>query len=104
MLAAWGAAAAGVNLAAMLPAYGLVRPGRQTITAGNVLVLMLGAAGVSGSSSRAPGTTRAYAGTLLWAFGGIIAGQRRRSPSAAVSAAVSAAAVLWPAIRPAWRP
>ena len=103
MLAAWGAAAAGVNLAAMLSAYGLVRPGRPTTTAGNVLVLALGAAGTLGSDRRAPATTRAYVGTLLWALGGIVAGQRRRSPSAAICAALSGAAVLVRASRPATR-
>lgn len=103
MLAAWGAAAAAVNLAAMLSAYGLVRPGRPTTIAGNVLVLALGAAGAVGSSPRAPATTRAYAGTLLWAFGGIVAGQRRRAPSAALSAALAATAVLGAAGRPATR-
>jgi len=103
MLAAWGAAAAGVNLAAMLSAYRLVPPGRPTTTAGNVLVLALGAVGALGSGRRAPATSRAYVSTLLWALGGIVAGQRRRSPSAATCAALSAAAVLWSASRPATR-
>ena len=85
----------------MLRACGLLHPGRQTTTAGNVLVLALGAAGALGSNPRAPATTNAFAGTLLWALGGIIAGQRRRSPSAAVAAAVSAETILYSATRPA---
>jgi hypothetical protein len=101
MLAAWAAAAAGVNLAATLRAYGLLQPGRQTTTAGNVLVLALGAAGALGTDPRAPATTKAYAGTLLWALSGIIAGQRRRSPPAALSAAASVATILRSATRPA---
>lgn len=94
MLAAWGAAAAGVNLASMLQAYGLVRPGRQAVTAGNALVLALGGLGALGSDPRAPATSRVYAGTLLWALGGIVARQRTRFPSAAACAVLSGLAVV----------
>lgn len=104
MLAAWGAAAAGVNLAALLPASGLVPRGHPTVAVGDLLVLGLGAAGAAGSVPGAPLTSRTYAGTLLWALGGIALGQRRRSPSAAASAVVAAAVVLWSALRAQSRP
>lgn len=98
MLAGWGAAAAGVNLAAMLTAYGVVRPGRQSTATGAAALLALGASGAGAlrAGRRPTGATgRVYGGTLLRALAGVVAGQRKRSPAAAVAAAVAAVPVVW---------
>ena len=60
-----------------------------------------GRSGPRDSNPGAPATSRTYVFALVWALGGVIAGQRTRSPSAALCAAVSAAAALWGISRPA---
>lgn len=100
MLAGWGAAAAGVNLAAMLTAYGVVRPGWQSTATGAAALVALGVSGTDalradGRSATATATARTYGGTLLWALAGVMAGQRKRSPAAAAAAASAAAPVVW---------
>lgn len=97
MLAGWGAAATVVNLAAMLVAAGVVRPGRHAAATGVVCTLAVGGvatfatASTGGASSR---TAQAYGATVLWALAGIVAGQRRSSPAVAVAAVVAAGPVL----------
>lgn len=99
LLAAWGLAATGVNLGAMLVGKGLVPAGWPGDLAGVALLGSLGAAGAAASlgSSGATVTSRIYAGTLLWALTGVALGQGRRSrvvTVAAISAAVPTVAGL----------
>ncbi|WP_434993799.1 hypothetical protein [Arthrobacter sp. Ld5] len=95
MLAAWGQAACGVNLASLLVAEEIVPAGPKAATLGVALLAALGALGarVVTGPERSTVSSRSYTGTLLWAFAGVMAGQRRRSRSAA-AAAVGAAVVL----------
>lgn len=95
MLAAWGQAACGVNLAAVLVAKGIVPAGPRAATVGVALLAALGALGVGAVTGplRPAVSSRSYAATLLWAFAGVMIGQRRRSTSAVVAAA-GAAVVL----------
>ncbi|MGJ9406490.1 hypothetical protein ACHABQ_09230 [Nesterenkonia aurantiaca] len=101
MLAAWGQAACGVNLAAMLVAKDVVPAGPKAATAGAALLAGLGALGsrVASGPERASVSSRVYAGTLLWAFAGVVIGQRRRSPSAAATAAGAAVTMVVVAAR-----
>ncbi|MHA7141211.1 hypothetical protein [Arthrobacter sp. Bz4] len=96
MLAAWGQAACGVNLAAILVSNRIVPAGPKAATAGAALLAGLGVLGTR--AALAPEHTsissRFYTGTLLWAFAGVIIGQRRRSWSAAATAAGAATAIL----------
>lgn len=96
MLAAWGQAACGVNLAAMLVDKDIVPAGPKAETLGAALLAALGTLGVGAVSApeRAGVSSRFYAGTLLWAFLGVIIGQRRRSRSATLTAAGAALAIL----------
>lgn len=96
MLAAWGQAACGVNLASMLVARDIVPPGPQAEAIGVSLLAALGAlgAGAVAGPERASVSSRFYAGTLLWAFAGVLIGQRRRSTPAAAAAAGAALTVL----------
>ncbi|WP_165070495.1 hypothetical protein [Marisediminicola senii] len=104
MLSAWGQAACGVNLAAMLVAKKIVPAGPKAATVGAALLALLGALGTRTVSApeRTTLSSRFYGGTLLWAFVGVIIGQRRRSPSAVVTAAGSAGALVAVALRN-WR-
>ncbi|WP_043442231.1 hypothetical protein [Arthrobacter sp. L77] len=96
MLAAWGQAACGVNLASMLVAKGIVPAGPRAATIGVALLAGLGTLGARAVAGpdRATASSRFYAGTLLWAFAGVMVGQRRRSPSAAAAAACAAVTML----------
>lgn len=97
MLSAWGAAASAVNLGAMLVGEGPVSEGRPATLTGVVLTAAttttaLVAAATSPGGSVIP-VTRTYLATVAWALGGIVAGQRRRSPAVAATAAVGLLAV-----------
>ncbi|WP_394252104.1 hypothetical protein [Arthrobacter pityocampae] len=96
MLAAWGQAACGVNLAAVLVAREIVPAGPKAAAAGVGLLSVLGVLGarVATGPERASVSSRSYAGTLLWAFAGVMLGQRRRSTSAAAAAAGAAVVLL----------
>ncbi|MHA7238326.1 hypothetical protein [Arthrobacter sp. TMS1-12-1] len=96
MLAAWGQAACGVNLASMLVAKGLVPAGPAATAVGVSLLAALGAlgAGVVTGPERASASSRFYAGTLLWAFVGVVIGQRRRSTSVTGTAGGAALAMV----------
>lgn len=103
MLAAWGLAATGVNLGAMLVSDGIVSPGAPAARAGVTILSVLGAAGTIatlGSGGPTTTTARVYAGTLLWALTGVVVGQRRRSVSAAVTAAGAAVPLVAALARP----
>lgn len=94
-LSAWGTAAAAVNLASMIAAYGPVR-GRGATDA-LAVATMAAVGGVSTLVVRGAGpastTATGYGATVLWALTGVAAGQRRRSRPAAL-AAVGAALPL----------
>ncbi|WDF31939.1 hypothetical protein PTW37_08500 [Arthrobacter agilis] len=96
MLAAWGQAACGVNLAALLVDRTIVPAGRPADTVGAALLATLGALGAAAVSApeRSTVSSRFYAGTLLWAFVGVVIGQRRRSRTAVVTASGAAATML----------
>jgi hypothetical protein len=96
MLAAWGQAACGVNLAAMLVAKDIVPAGPKAATVGAALLTALGAVGTRAVTApeRASVSSRFYAGTLLWAFTGVMIGQRQRSRSAVATAAGAALTML----------
>lgn len=92
--AGWGAAAAAVNLAAMLVDRGpsRVRRAPAAVGAGTVLAVGLLASGRVAASP--PATSGVYGATVLWALAGVAAGQRRRHPPVALWAA-AAAALVW---------
>ncbi|MBG6223618.1 hypothetical protein IWX63_000166 [Arthrobacter sp. CAN_A2] len=96
MLAAWGQAACGVNLASMLVARDIVPAGPKAAAVGVSLLAALGAlgAGVVSGPERASVSSRVYAGTLLWAFAGVVIGQRGRSAPAAATAGGAALTML----------
>lgn len=100
MLAAWGAAATGVNLASMLVGEGIVKTPVAQRVVGSGLLLGLGAGGAyaTASTAAAPRVSRIYAGTLLWGLAGIVMGQRTRSRPTAVTAAAAAVPVLIAAV------
>jgi hypothetical protein len=87
MTAAWGTVATGVNLAAMLIDARLVA-GRLATPLGVATLLALGATVIG--TTRPAGTrsivNRAYLSTILWAFGGVFASQRKRSPMVSATA------------------
>ncbi len=107
MLAGWGAAASVVNLAAMLIANRLIRPGRSAQAAGVALTAATAVAATQTALS-APGGTRTasargYLATVAWALAGVTAGQHRRSPAVAATAAaglLGVAAVLAASVLP----
>lgn len=97
MLAGWGAAASAVNLAAMLVANKLIRPGRPTQVTGVALTTATAVIATQAALS-APGgirtaSARGYLATVAWALAGITAGQHRRSPPVAAAAATNLLAV-----------
>jgi len=100
MLAGWGTAASGVNLASMLLGRGTVARGRpeQRLAAATFLGLgALGGLGVRASGGGRAFSARAYGATLLWALGGAAANQRSRStPLALLSLAGAVLAALRP--------
>lgn len=101
MLSAWGQAACGVNLAAMLVSQGIIPAGPKSAAAGAALLAALGTLGaraVAGPERRSV-SSRTYAGTLVWAFAGVVIGQRHRSKSAVVTAAVGALTILTVGVR-----
>ncbi len=83
-LAAWGAAACGVNLASLVVAEGVVPAGRPASAAGVATALALGGLGVATLPARAATPVqRAYGATLAWALVGSPSGGGRapgRSP------------------------
>ena len=101
MLAAWSAAAGGVNLAALLVAAGPVPAGQAADVVGGAILLGLGTAGAAGlSATGASGpVARAYAATLLWALAGVADGRRHTSRTVAAVAAVAALPVVRAALR-----
>lgn len=90
MLAAWGAAASAVNLGAMLVGVGPVPDGRPARVTGTLLTLATAATAITAATSARGGATtsvaRTYLATTAWALGGIVAGQRRKSPAVAAAA------------------
>lgn len=100
-LSAWGTAAAGVNLAAMVAAYGPVR-GRRGRTGLGLATLAALSATTSTAVVRAGTptvTTRTYGAVVLWALAGVAAGQVRRDPVLAASAGVAAMPLLAALVR-----
>lgn len=96
MLAGWSAAAAGVNLSAMVVGKGPLRTRRSGEIAGAAILLGLG--GVGGltvtTDGSATATGRVYGGTLLWALVGVFFGRRKVSTPLAVTALVAAIPVV----------
>lgn len=103
MLAAWGAAASAVNLAAMLVAEGPVRDGRPARVTGAALALATAAVSLTAATSAPGGTTtgvgRTYLATVAWALGGIAVGRRRSDPIVASAAAAGLLPVAAAALR-----
>ncbi len=91
LLAGWGAAATGINLASMVAAG---RPAAERPVAAATLAA-LGAAGAAGVRAAGPRTpsARVFAAAVLWALGGVVAAQRSQFPAGAVVAGASGAAV-----------
>ncbi len=100
MLAGWGAAACGVNLASMLVAGGAVGRGAGERRLALATIAGLGAAGAAGVRGAGPrtATARVFGGTVLWSLGGIAVAQRGRFPAGA-AAAVAAGALVAGALR-----
>jgi hypothetical protein len=100
-LSAWGTAAAGVNLAAMVAAYGPV-PGRRGRT-GLALATLAGLSGAATTAVRRAGaptlTTRTYGSVVLWALTGIAAERLRRDRVVALAAAAAAVPLLGALLR-----
>ncbi len=100
MLAAWGAAAAGVNLAALLATEVPVtaQKGRRALAVAAITGLGALAAASGRATSPARASTQWYVGTVLWALAGIAA----RRPTDPLLAALSATAALtvWGRTRP----
>jgi hypothetical protein len=101
-LSAWGTAAAGVNLAAMVAAYGPVRSARgRTGLALATLAALTGAAGtVVGRSGAPTTTTRTYGAVVLWALTGVAAARWRRDRVTGVAAGAAGVALLAALARP----
>lgn len=101
-LSAWGTAAAGVNLAAMVAAYGPVRGARGRT--GLALATLAALSGVAGTAVRRSGTptvtTRTYGSVVLWALTGIAVGRFRRDPVTAAAAGAAAVPLLAALVRP----
>ena len=95
-LSAWGTAAAGVNLAAMVAAYGPVQGARgRTGLAVATLAGLSGAAGTAvGRSGTTTLTSRTYGAVVLWALTGVAAGRWRRDPVTTVAAGIAAVPLL----------
>lgn len=92
MLAAWGAAASGVNLAALLAAELAVNEpwARRSLAAATVTGIGALAAATGRATRAADVSTRWYAGTAAWALAGIAA----RRPTDPLLTALSTAAAL----------
>ena len=91
--------AGGVAVATYAPDLG-VRWGSTAVA----LLLVLAGLGALGARAaagpeRASVSSRTYVGTLLWAFAGVMVGQRRRSRSAVAAAAAAAVVLLAAGIR-----
>lgn len=95
-LSAWGTAAAGVNLAAMVAAYRPVRSprGRTGLAVATLAALSGVAATAVGRAGPPTVTTRTYGAVVLWALAGVAAGRVRRDPVTAASAGVAALPLL----------
>lgn len=95
MLAAWGAAASGVNFAALLAAEGPVtsQGGRRTVAAATVTGLGALAATSAGATKPARGSTLWYSGTVTWALAGVAA--RRPTDPLLASLSTAAVVILW---------
>lgn len=87
--AGWGAAAAAVNLAAMLVDRGPSRIRRAPNATGVVTVATVGALAAARIRSSPPATSTAYASTVVWALVGVVIGQARNRPKVAVAAAAA---------------
>ncbi len=87
--AGWGAAAAAVNLAAMLVDRGPAPVRRAPNATGVVTVVAVGALATARIRSSPPATSTTYAATVLWALVGVVVGQARRRPAVAVAAAAA---------------
>ncbi len=96
--AGWGAAAAAVNLAAMLVDRGPIRIRHAPTATGVVTVAAVGALAAARIRSSPPATSTVYASTVLWALAGIVIGQARRRPKVAVSAATALLSVVGAAL------
>jgi len=91
MLAGWGAAATGINLASIL---GAARERAQR-PAALTAIAALGAGGAGAVRAAGPRTltARTLGATVLWALGGVAAGQRTRFPLGAATAVTAAGPV-----------
>ena len=95
LLAGWGAAACGVNLASMVVGLGPVPTGRPATLTGAATALALGGLGAATLPVRATTLTeRTYVVALLWALAGVADGQRRTSASTAAAAVIAAVPVV----------
>jgi hypothetical protein len=95
MLAAWGAAASGVNLAALLAAeWPVTTPSsRRTLAAATVTGLGARAAQSTRATNPARLSTLWYSGTVAWALAGVAA--RRPTDPVLASLSTAAAAAVW---------
>jgi hypothetical protein len=95
-LSAWGTAAAGVNLAAMVAAYGPVpgRRGRRGLALATLAALSGAATTAMGRAGPPTVTIRTYGSVVLWALAGIVAGWSRRDRVVAAAAGTAAVPVL----------
>ncbi len=92
--AGWGAAAAAVNLAAMLVDRGPARFRGAPDVTGAVIVAAVGALATARIRSSPPATNTAYTWTVLWALAGVVIGQARRRPTVAGAAAAAVLPVI----------
>ena len=100
MLAAWGAAASGVNLAALLATeLPVTEPkARRALAIATVTGLAILAAASGRATSPARASTRWYTGTALWALAGIAA--RRPTDPLLTTLSTTAALIVWRRTRP----
>jgi hypothetical protein len=95
MLAGWGTAACGVNLASMLVGTGVVGRGAAERRLALATIAGLGAAGATGVRAAGPrtATARVFGATVLWALGGVAVAQRGRFRAGAAGALAAVALV-----------
>lgn len=102
MLAAWGCAAATVNLVAMLVGERSVPVGGPATALGTVATggagALLGRLAAATPGGRSSLSARLHAATSLWGLVGIALGQRTRSRPVALAAAAAAVAVARPLV------
>lgn len=92
--AGWGAAAAAVNLAAMLVDRGPTGIRQAPTATGVVTVATLGALAAARIRSSPPARSTAYASTVVWALAGVATGQARSRPKVALAAVAAVLPVV----------